>query len=262
MSESKTKVALVTGATNGIGRSIAQAFAAEGVNLIIAARGEQELASLAREWSARYGIGVLSVPCDLSRRGGAQRLCDEVGKAEIQIDYLVNNAGSGVFGRFMETDIEDELSINELNMMSPTILCKHFLPQLLRRRGKIMNVASVAAFQPGPYMAVYYATKAYLLSLSEAMNTELKGTGVTVTTFCPGPTQSGFQDAAGMSSSGLVKGKRLPSAHDVGVAGYRALMEGKSLFIPGFMNKVMVGSVRFAPRAWIQRAVMAMSAPR
>jgi len=146
-------------------------------------------------------------------------------------------------------------------MTSLTVLTKRFLPQILKRKGKIMNVASTAGFQPGPYMAVYYATKAYVLSFTEALASELTGTGVTVTALCPGPTRSGFQDKAAMNDSALVKGKRLATADEVGRAGYRAMIAAKRVFVPGLMNKLLVQTVRFTPRNTVVAIVKKMSAP-
>lgn len=182
--------------------------------------------------------------------------------AGVALDFLVNNAGYGLFGEFKDLQLEDELAMMTLNMTSLTVLTKRFLPQVLSRRGRVMNVASTAAFQAGPYMAVYYATKAYVLSLSEALASELAGTGVSVTAFCPGPTRSGFQDKASMQASGLVKGKRLPTAEAVGAAGYRAMMAGKRVFIPGLVNKALANSVRVSPRNVVTGIVKAMSAPK
>ncbi len=148
-----------------------------------------------------------------------------------------------------------------LNMETLTILTKRFLPEIIARRGKVLNVASTASFQPGPYMAVYYATKAYVLSFTEALAAELEDTGVSVTALCPGPTASGFQDKAALNDSALVKGKRLPTATEVGLAGYRAMQRGQRVYIPGFMNWVMAQSVRFTPRNMVTMMVKQLSKP-
>ncbi|GGA81889.1 short-chain dehydrogenase [Arenimonas soli] len=261
MSRLVGKTALVTGASSGIGRAIAEEFAREGADLVIAAREAAPLAQLAAEWSVCHGVQVTALACDLAERGAAQALFDSVKEAGLEVDYLVNNAGVGVYGRFSEVLLERELAMMELNIVTPTVLCKRFLPGLMRRRGRIMNVASVAAFQPGPYMATYYATKAYLLSLSEALAEELSGSGVSVTTFCPGPTQSPFLERAGMGGSGLVQGKSLANADEVGIAGYKAMHEGKRLYVPGFCNRLLVNAIRLLPRRAVTRAVLKMSAP-
>jgi hypothetical protein len=207
-------------------------------------------------------VRVIAIGADLAQPEGAQTLFDAVAATGVAIDFLVNNAGYGLFGEFKDSRLEDDLAMMTLNMMAPTVLARRLLPQIIARRGRIMNVASTAAFQPGPYMAVYYATKAYVLSLSEALASELEGTGVTVTALCPGPTQSGFQDKAAMQASGLVQGKRLPSSETVGAAGYRAMMAGKRVYIPGVMNKMMQFSLRLAPRKMVTAVVKRMSAPR
>jgi uncharacterized protein len=256
------KTALVTGASGGIGKAIAEQFANDGVDLIIAARSLDVLDKLATDWHAAYGVNVTPVRADLAAPGGAEALFDAVKATGRKIDFLVNNAGYGLFGEFKNSDLNAEFAMMTINMTSLTVLTKKCLPQILARRGKIMNVASTAAFQPGPYMAVYYATKSYVLSFSEAIAEELAGTGVTVTAFCPGPTASGFQDKAAMQDSALVKGKRLPSANTVGRAGYAAMMRGQRVHVPGTMNWLMAQSVRFTPRAVVTKLVKTLSAPK
>lgn len=253
--------ALITGASSGIGRSIAEQFAKDGVNLIICARNQAQLESQAKQWRQQYGIQVTVMASDLAQPGAAEALYQQVQKARLHIDFLVNNAGYGSFGLFAESSLDYELAMMRLNMETLTVLSKRFLPDLLARRGKILNVASTAAFQPGPYMAVYYASKAYVLSFSEALASELAGSGVTVTTLCPGPTASGFQDKAAMQASSLVKDKKLPSAEVVGIAGYRAMLRGKQVFIPGALNCLMAQSVRFTPRRMVTALVKWMSRP-
>ncbi|MGL4574048.1 MAG: SDR family NAD(P)-dependent oxidoreductase [Burkholderiaceae bacterium] len=261
MKSATTKTALVTGASGGIGKSIAEQFAKDGVNLIIAARNLPQLQQLAADWSARYGISVTPIAADLSVSGAAQTLADQVLATGTPVDYLVNNAGYGLYGLFAQSSLEQELAMARINMESLTVLTKRFLPSIIARKGRIMNVASTAAFQPGPYMAVYYATKSYVLSFSEAIASELAATGVTVTALCPGPTRSGFQDKAAMQDSALVKGKKLPDAQSVGVAGYKAMMRGKRVYIPGMMNWLMAQSVRFTPRYLAAEIVRKMSVP-
>ena len=256
------KTALVTGASGGIGKAIAERFARDGHDLVITARDLAVLEKIAADWKQHYGVEVTPFSADLAQPDGAQKLFDAVAAAGIAIDFLVNNAGYGLFGEFRDLRLEDELAMMTLNMTTPTVLTKRFLPQIIARRGRILNVASTAAFQPGPYMAVYYATKAYVLSLSEALASELIGTGVTVTALCPGPTQSGFQDKAAMQDSALVKGKRLPTSAAVGASGYRAMMAGKRVYIPGMMNKMMASSIRMTPRSLVTRIVKTLSAPK
>jgi short-subunit dehydrogenase len=259
---SSSRTALVTGASSGIGKAIAEQFARDGVNLVISARSADQLAALAAQWQSQYGVQVKAIPADLAQPGAAQALFEAVAAGGIALDFLVNNAGYGGFGLFADTALEGELAMMRLNMEALTVLSKLFLPQVASRRGRIMNVASTAAFQPGPYMAVYYATKAYVLSFTEALAAELAGTGVTVTAFCPGPTASGFQDRAVMQDSALVKGRKLPTSEEVGLAGYRAMMAGKRVYIPGLMNWLMAQSVRFSPRTVVTTMVKYISRPK
>lgn len=262
MATHERTTALVTGASGGIGKAIAECFARDGHDLILSARDDAALRTLAREWEARHRIRVQAIAADLSQADGAVRLADAIAATGTPIDYLVNNAGYGLFGEFRDLALADELAMMTLNMTAPTVLSKRFLADLIARRGRIMNVASTAAFQPGPYMAVYYATKAYVLSFSEALASELAGSGVSVTAFCPGPTRSGFQQRAAMQASGLVKGRRLPGAEQVGAQGYAAMMAGRRVFIPGLVNKAMAASVRVSPRKVVTAVVKAISAPR
>jgi hypothetical protein len=258
---SAAKTVLVTGASGGIGEAIAEQFAKDGVNLVIVARSAKQLEANAAKWRAQYGIAVTVIASDLAQVGAAQALADKVLGQGIAIDYLVNNAGYGHFGLFAKSELDYEIGMMRLNMEALTILSKRFLPGIVARRGKIMNVASTAAFQPGPYMAVYYATKAYVLSFSEAIAEELDGTGVTVTAFCPGPTVSGFQDKAALHDSGLVKGRRMPGAEEVGIAGYRAMQRGQRVYIPGAMNWLMAQSIRYTPRRLVTKVVKRISRP-
>lgn len=165
---------------------------------------------------------------------------------------MINNAGFGDFGMFVETDWNKELQMINLNITTLTQFTKLYLQDMVKRgSGKIMNVASTAAFQSGPTMAVYYATKAYVLSFSEAVDNEVSDKGITVTTLCPGATESGFQAVAAMEESNLVKGKKLPTSKEVAEYGYKAMMKGKTVAIHGFMNWIMANSVRFTPRALV-----------
>jgi short-subunit dehydrogenase len=185
----------------------------------------------------------------------------EVQRRDITLHVLVNNAGYGSFGEFKDASLDDELTMMQVNMQALVALSKLFLPDLLVNRGKILNTASTAAFQPGPYMAVYYASKAFVLSFSEAIAAELAGSGVTVTALCPGPTASGFQDKASMQASALVKGKRLPTSEAVAAAGYKAMQRGRRVFIPGAMTWLMAQSPRFTPRNMVTAVVKMMSRP-
>jgi uncharacterized protein len=242
-----SKLALITGASSGIGRDLAFELAALGFDLIISARREQELQRLAAEIKAKCAREVHCVVADLSSSTGAESLAHQVNQIG-QVARLVNNAGYGLFGEFKDSALDDELKMMQLNMLSLTILTKRLMPALLATRGRVLNVASTAAFQPGPLMAVYYATKSYVLSFSEAIAEELAPFGVSVTALCPGPTASGFQDRAAMHDSALVKGKKLPTSAEVARYGVRAMESGKRVAIHGIMNWLMAQSIRFTPR--------------
>lgn len=244
------KTALITGASNGIGLELAKIHAAKGGNLILVARSEAKLKSIKTELEQRYGIQAMVIASDLAVAGAAQAIYNTIAEAGLHVDYLINNAGFGDFGLFHTANWEKTAQMLQLNIATLTHLTHLFIPKMLaQKQGKIMNVASTAAFQSGPTMAVYYATKAYVLSFSEAIANELEGTGITVTTLCPGATESGFQSAAAMEESALVKGKQLPSSAEVAKYGYNAMLKGKTVAIHGFMNWLMANSVRFVPRA-------------
>jgi len=251
--------ALITGASSGIGLELAKICAHHKHDLILVARSEDKLNALKTELANRVNVTVITA--DLSDPAAPQALYDTVEAAKLNVDYLINNAGFGDFGQFKDSDWAKEQQMIQLNIMALTELTKLFMPHLLDNKGKVMNVASTAAFQPGPYMAVYYATKAYVLSFSEAIAHELKPCGVSVTALCPGPTESGFQDAADMHHSKLVKGKHMPSSAVVAEYGYQAMMSGKRVAVQGMVNKVMAQSVRFTPRRVITSVVAAISGP-
>lgn len=255
------RVALITGASDGIGRELAKCFAAHKNHLVLVARGEEKLKHLAGEISSAHGVHVSCVSLDLSDPDGARKLHQKVLELGFTVEFLVNNAGVGTFGLFAETDLDRELRMMRLNMISLTALTKLFLPGMLKRgHGRILNVASTAAFQPGPLMAVYYASKAYVLSFSEALANELKGTGVSASVLCPGPTQSGFQQSAGMDSSKLFR-RGVMSASDVAEVAYRGLVKGRTTIIPGWRNKILAFSVRLGPRKLLPIIVRFMQEP-
>lgn len=260
-SDHNTRTALITGASSGIGRAIAQNFARDGYNLVLAARGVAKMQALADEIATRFKVEVTVIGADLETNDGAVLLHKAVKAKGITLSALVNNAGYGTFAEFKDSELSAELAMMQLNMNTVVVLSKLFLPDLIQTRGKLLNTASTAAFQPGPYMAVYYATKAFVLSFSEALAEELASTGVSVTALCPGPTASGFQDKAAMHASALVRGKQLPTSEAVATAGYRAMQRGQRVYIPGAMNWIMAQSVRFTPRAMVTRLVRMMSKP-
>jgi uncharacterized protein len=244
--------ALVTGASNGIGLELSKIHASKGDNLVLVARNLEKLNEIKAELEKKFNIKVYNIGKDLSKPNAALEVYNETNQQKIQIDYLINNAGFGDFGMFVETDWHKELQMINLNITTLTQFTKLYVQDMVKRgNGKIMNVASTAAFQSGPTMAVYYATKAYVLSFSEAVDNEVSDKGVTVTTLCPGATESGFQAAAAMEESALVKGKKLPSAKEVAEYGYTSMMNGKTVAIHGMMNYLMANSVRFTPRALV-----------
>jgi short-subunit dehydrogenase len=248
----KMTTALITGASNGIGLELAKIHASKGGNLVLVARNKSKLDELKKELENQYKVSVYVIGKDLSAFNSAQEVYDETNKQNIKIDYLINNAGFGDFGMFVETDWNKELQMINLNITTLTQFTKLYLQDMVKRRsGKIMNVASTAAFQSGPTMAVYFATKAYVLSFSEAVNNEVSDKGVTITTLCPGATESGFQAAAAMEESNLVKGRKLPTSKVVAEYGYAAMLKGKTVAIHGLMNWILANSVRFTPRALV-----------
>jgi short-subunit dehydrogenase len=256
-----TKTALITGASSGIGKALAENFAKDGYDLILAARSVSKMQIQAADLQSRFKITATVIGADLETNDGAAKLHAEVKARGVTLSALVNNAGYGTFGEFKDSALGPELAMMQLNMNTVVSLSKLFLPDLLATRGKLLNVASTAAFQPGPYMAVYYATKSFVLSFSEAIASELEDTGVTVTALCPGPTASGFQDKADMGHSALVKGKKLPTSEEVAELGYRAMQRGQRVYIPGFMNWFLAQSLRVTPRNLATKVVKQLSKP-
>jgi short-subunit dehydrogenase len=244
--------ALITGASGGIGLELARVFAEQGYALVLVARNRSRLEEIAVELKPTP-VQVLGK--DLALVGAAEGIHREIPK----VDVLVNNAGYGVYGRFAETPLDEELGMLQLNMTALVVLTKLYLPAMVAsKNGKILNVASTAAFQPGPLMALYYATKAFVLSFSEAIANELEGTGVTVTALCPGPTATGFQARTKLEKSRILKHMKVMDARTVAEAGYRGLMAGKPVVIPGLLNKVLAQSVRFSPRGLVTKIARKM----
>lgn len=247
--ETNRMTALITGASGGIGYELAKLFARDHHNLVLVARSGEKLAKFADELQTQLGISVKVIPLDLTAAPAPQFLFDQLRRESIAIDILANNAGYGIMGEFAKTPTEESLGQIQLNIMALTELTRLFVgPMIERRSGKIMNVASTAGFQPGPLMAVYYATKAYVISFSEALANELQDSGVTVTCLCPGATDTGFQRRAGTENTLLFQKLRPMDAETVARDGYRGMMAGKTLVISGFRNWLLAEATRFGPR--------------
>jgi short-subunit dehydrogenase len=239
--------ALVTGASSGIGAELARLCAADGFDLVLVARDAERLAELADRVERDHRVQARVLPADLSDPKAPTQIFEQMQGAPV--DILINNAGYGMRGAFAETDWAAGANLMQVNMTAPVHLSRLFLPGMIQRRsGRILNVASTAAFVPGPFLALYYASKAFLLSFSEAIASEVKGTGVTVTALCPGPTRSEFARRAGVESSKLFHGPVMTAAA-VAHEGYRAMMAGKPRVIAGARNRWLMRGVRFAPRS-------------
>lgn len=258
----KAEPALITGASSGIGLALARIMARNGHTLVLTARGVADLEKAAAELRSQHGATVHVVASDLSRPEAPQALFDEVARLGLDIGVLVNNAGYSTYGPFVDIDSTADLNMLALNVVALTHLTRLFLPGMVARRsGRVLNVASTAAFQPGPYMACYYASKAYVLSFSEAIGEELAGSGVTVTTLCPGPTATNFANRAGLEGSRLFSGRPTMNAREVAEIGYNATMLGRPVVVAGAMNALMAFSARFAPRWLLMRIVRGLQAP-
>lgn len=243
--------ALITGGSVGIGAALAEVFAGRGHDLILVSRNRETLEARGRAIRERFGVEVVCLPEDLADSQGPRRLFEAVAGGGLDVHYLVNNAGVGVYGKFAATDLDAELKMIQLNVSSVVDLTKRFLPSMIaRRRGRILNIASTAAFVPGPWMSVYFATKAFLLSFSQAIDYELKPNGITVTTLCPGPTESEFKVRAGSERSRLFEAFVM-DAPRVARVGYDAMMQGKPVAIPGLRNKLIPVAARMTPRPLI-----------
>lgn len=247
--------ALITGASGGLGYEFAKIFAKNKYQLILVARTQEKLLKIQKELQEKYQIDVKTISADLSQLSVLQKIYDQLRKEKIFIEILVNNAGFATYGKFQEIDTQTQIEEINLNVIALTTLTKLFLPEMIKKnKGMILNIASTAAFLPGPLMAVYYATKAYVLSFSQAVNNELAGTGVTITTLCPGPTKTGFEKRAHMENSKLFKANTM-DAYAVAQAGFDGLMQRKSVVIPGFRNWILAKSVKFVPTNLVMKIV-------
>src|SRR4051794_32676066 len=255
--------ALITGASSGIGLELAREAARDGHDLVLVARNRERLDTVARGLAEKYGVRVSVIARDLAHPDAAADLESELSGRGVAVDVLVNNAGFGVYGFFAQTRIEDELEMIEVNVSALTRLTKTFLRGMLeRRRGWILNVASTAAFQPGPIMAVYYATKAYVLSFTEALASEVSGTGVHVTALCPGPTRTEFQQRAGFKPIPLLKTPLVLTAADVARAGWQGMKRGQRIVVPGPANRLLVQALRVTPRRLVTAVIRRLQESR
>ena len=251
------KTALITGASSGIGRELSKVFAGSGYNLILVARNERKLETLKDKLETKYGIKAAVIVKDLSQKDAAQDIFDEVKTAGLSVDVLVNDAGFGDYNRYADADWNKQYDMVQVNILALMQLTKLFLPQMIEKEdGKILNLASMAAFAPGPFMSVYYATKAFVLSFSEALSAELKGSGVMVTAVCPGPTKTGFEKVAGSGTRKLFDATKRASAKDVALFSYQALISGKTVAIPGFKYKVAASGQKILPRRAVSAFIL------
>lgn len=255
--KSNSRYTLITGASSGIGYELARVFARNHHSLILTARSLDKMKILKKELEDTYAVSVEVIAEDLSVAGSAQKLYDQITSKNLEVDILVNNAGFGDHGVFLKAQTHKITEMIHLNITSLTELTKLFLPEMVKNKfGKILNVASTAAFQPGPLMSVYYATKAYVLFFSEGLYEELKGTGVSVTALCPGPTSSGFQAAAQIKNIAIFEKMNIPTSQNVAEYGYKAMKNNEVVAVHGFMNKLFSTTVGLFPRSLVRKLVM------
>ena len=247
-------LALITGASSGIGLEFAHIHAREGGDLLLVARRQDRLEELAKELGSRHDCQVHILPVDLSQSSSIKELMDYVVQKELCIDVLINNAGFGGHGNFLDRDIKEDLKMIQLNVSALVELCHEFGSKMKEvGKGQILNVASTAAFLPGPLQATYYATKAFVLSFSEALAEELSGSGVSVTALCPGPTESEFLQTADMEGVAAFKLMGVASSGEVAEYGYKAMQKGQVVAIQGWMNWIAAQSGRLTPKFLLRK---------
>jgi short-subunit dehydrogenase len=245
--------AVVTGASSGIGQAFSEILAEQGVNIVLAGRNGIALSKQAKQLELTHDVKTIIFAGDLTDMAMVKKLVHVVDHAKVRVTYLINNAGVGSYGPLLTTDWKIDYSLIELNIAAVTYLAKHFAFEMKQDgRGYIVNLSSMAGFLPGPNMAVYHATKAYVLHFSQALSQELAGTGVSVTALCPGPTVSGFAKTARATRTGIFGGK-LPQADEIARYGYRAMTAGKRIAVPGLRNKLIIFFIRFLPRSLVTR---------
>lgn len=253
--------AVITGASSGIGYEFAKILAQKKYQLVLIARNLDKLNDIKQELEAKYGINVILIPADLSLENVAEGIVKEIKYRQLNVEILVNNAGFGYGGYYTQQTWDNEKDMIQVNIKGLSQLTKLILPLMLeKKKGMICNVASTAGFYPGPLMAVYYASKAYVVSYSEALANELKKTGVTVTCLCPGPTSTNFQAIAGVEKTRLFKMAKMATAKEVAEYGYKAMMDGKTIAIPGGLNNFLLFISRFMTRKAIRNFVRSVNA--
>ena len=243
-------VALITGASSGIGLELARLCARGGHDVILVARNAPKLEELAKYLGGMYNVRTEVIVADLEDPEAPQAILEEVERRGLGVDVLINNAGFGDWGLFGRAGLEKQLAMVQVNIVALMILTRLVLPRMVsQRKGRILNVASTAAFQPGPLMATYYASKAFVLSFSQALSNEFKGTGITVTALCPGPTSTKFFEVANLPQNIPMTGPFMMPVEPVAEAGYHGMMRGSTVVVPGFLNKLLVFSGRLVPRS-------------
>lgn len=252
-------LAIVTGASAGLGVDFARLLAADKHDLLLVARRMERMEQLAAELHKDHGIKAHCLSVDLNESAAAETVSEYLKKHHLHADVLINNAGFGAMGQFVDIDLQEQLRMMQVNMTALVHLTGLILPGMISRgKGRVMNVASTAAFQPGPRMAMYYATKAFVLSFSEAVHHEIRKTGVTVTCLCPGPTPTEFQQAAKMEKTRMFNSRMMIDSATVARVGYQAMKKGKRLVIPGNLTKVLAFSTRLAPRSLVLKVAERM----
>ncbi|MBN2070068.1 MAG: SDR family oxidoreductase [Candidatus Krumholzibacteriota bacterium] len=246
------KTAVITGASRGLGREFTRLLAEDGYDLVITARDEQALETLSDELMSSFPVRVEFVSADLSTDDGASKVSRYISGKNIGVDILINNAGFGIFGDFSKNKSEDISNMIGCNVSSLTLLTRSLLPGMIERGGgRILNVASTASFRPGPMMAVYSATRAYILSFSRALSSELQNSGITVTALCPGPIDTGFARRAGIKRSKIAEKRKAAPVGKVALYGYRAMLRGKRIAIDGAANRLFIFALRFLPSRFV-----------
>jgi short-subunit dehydrogenase len=256
------QTALVTGASGGIGLDLAECYARDGYRLILTARSEAALKDAAGRLAKTYNVAAATIALDLGVPGGGEKLAAEIMSRGLAVDVLVNNAGFGHAGAFDTSSMSDELGMIDLNVRALVELTHICWPRMLaNKRGGVLNVASTAAFQPGPLMAVYYASKAFVLSFSEALWKEAEGTGVHVSCLCPGATATGFRERAGTGKTRLARASKTMTSAAVARLGYRAFQNNRRVIVTGARNKLLAGLVPLLPRATVLSMVHNLQSP-